>query len=586
MPDDSADPVTPTPAAAANARPKPDEGVRVLFEQVLVALILAFVFRAFVLEAFVIPTGSMAPTLLGAHMRYRCPDCGWRFEVNYPTDPVTQSIPAVGRGTYPIRCPNCAYRFPRDNPADAENIAGHPPVWYGDRILVLKHAYLLREPQRWEVVVFKNPSRGGPTFAGLPDWSTEAYQQNYIKRLVGLPGESIVLLDGDVYVNTAPHLPLLDLQPDDFRIARKTQVAQAALWRIVYDDEHRPQGLDRVYSNNTAPPIVDSGWEMPWKQVSGSGWSVVASPSGGGFLFDNPGGDGTLAFDAAANPQNFALTDYLAYNVVTNPGTAMRDLFEEDFALDVHPRGGIWLNPVTDLRLSLFYRRVSGDGPLALRLTKRTDAFDVQISEEGARLTATRADGTTFISREVPLELDFSTPRHIEFINADYRVRLRIDGRTVLETTDEEYSPDLRELVAAEEHGRFPPMPEVSISAADQVARATHVSLWRDVHYTARNAAGGFHAYASPAAFPRNIIRLGEGEYFTLGDNPALSLDARAWLDGLSLPFEGDLWVNGGRVPQRFMLGRAFFVYWPAGFRPAPGMPSIVPNFGDMRFIR
>jgi len=38
-------------------------------------------------------------------------------------------------------------------------------------------------------------------------------------------------------------------------------------------------------------------------------------------------------------------------------------------------------------------------------------------------------------------------------------------------------------------------------------------------------------------------------------------------------------------VPERFMLGKAFFVYWPAGYRLSPTSPGIVPNFGDMRFI-
>jgi hypothetical protein len=33
------------------------------------------------------------------------------------------------------------------------------------------------------------------------------------------------------------------------------------------------------------------------------------------------------------------------------------------------------------------------------------------------------------------------------------------------------------------------------------------------------------------------------------------------------------------------MLGKAFFVYWPAGYRPWPSAPGIIPNFGDMRFI-
>src|SRR5271163_206568 len=78
----------PTPPATIPFTPSPDDktNVKETIESILVAFILAFIFRAFVVEAFVIPTGSMAPTLLGAHMRFRCPDCGYRFDVNYQTD--------------------------------------------------------------------------------------------------------------------------------------------------------------------------------------------------------------------------------------------------------------------------------------------------------------------------------------------------------------------------------------------------------------------------------------------------------------------------------------------------------------------
>src|SRR5215475_8958201 len=81
---------TPTPPPAAALSPSPRlpaqstaSSIKDTIESILVAFILAFVFRAFVVEAFVIPTGSMAPTLLGAHMRFRCDDCGYQFDVNY-----------------------------------------------------------------------------------------------------------------------------------------------------------------------------------------------------------------------------------------------------------------------------------------------------------------------------------------------------------------------------------------------------------------------------------------------------------------------------------------------------------------------
>src|SRR6266496_1837181 len=132
-----------SPAAPAPTKPAkdPQSTVKETVESILVAFILAFIFRAFLVEAFVIPTGSMAPTLLGAHMRFRCPNCGFRIS----------TIPS----------------------SDPETNASHPPVYYGDRILVLKYLYLFEKPQRWDVVVFKSPDReinGPPT-----------YTQNYIK---------------------------------------------------------------------------------------------------------------------------------------------------------------------------------------------------------------------------------------------------------------------------------------------------------------------------------------------------------------------------------------------------------------------
>jgi hypothetical protein len=72
-----------------------------------------------------------------------------------------------------------------------------------------------------------------------------------------------------------------------------------------------------------------------------------------------------------------------------------------------------------------------------------------------------------------------------------------------------------------------------------------------------------------------------------LGDNSILSGDGRAWDLPVNLPGER-LVVEPGKVPQRFLLGKAFFVYWPAGLS-LPGRidaPDVVPNFGQMRLIR
>src|SRR3569833_2611406 len=83
-------PVEQAPAPRNNS----EGSVKETLESILVAFILAFIFRAFVVEAFVLPTGSMAPTLLGARTRFTCDDCGVLPELRIQNTP--QSSPRAG----------------------------------------------------------------------------------------------------------------------------------------------------------------------------------------------------------------------------------------------------------------------------------------------------------------------------------------------------------------------------------------------------------------------------------------------------------------------------------------------------------
>ena len=55
-------------------------GIKETLTSLIIAFMLAFLFRGFVIEGFQIPTGSMAPTLLGKHIRFQGDESGYNWE--------------------------------------------------------------------------------------------------------------------------------------------------------------------------------------------------------------------------------------------------------------------------------------------------------------------------------------------------------------------------------------------------------------------------------------------------------------------------------------------------------------------------
>lgn len=243
---------------------------------------------------------------------------------------------------------------------------------------------------------------------------------------------------------------------------------------------------------------------------------------------------------------------------------------------------------VSDLKLDLYYTRQSGSGPLELRLTKRDDTFVAQITTDGVRLLRRSAPGHEQILSESSQPLSANRTVHLQFSNCDYVVKLKIDDQTVLQTTPAQYAPDTARLLSEFHAGLTAPAPMVEIAASNQQAQIQHLSLWHDIFYINQSNSHSL-LWAVPSQFPNHVVHLndtpGREEYFVLGDNSPISWDARYWSDPVSLPAEDLPLVEAGRVPQRFLLGRAFFVYWPAGYAFLQGSPALVPNFGEMRFI-
>src|ERR1700729_2661051 len=109
--------------------PHPTEGHRNTFEAISVPFILALVVRGFEAQAFVIPTGSMAPTLMGRHKEIACPQCGFTYAVNASQEAEAHS---ASQFVYSGLCVNCRYQATHLDSA---------PSFKGDRILVMMFPY-------------------------------------------------------------------------------------------------------------------------------------------------------------------------------------------------------------------------------------------------------------------------------------------------------------------------------------------------------------------------------------------------------------------------------------------------------------
>ena len=181
-------------ASEAHSRLPSAAAIREIVESIVVAFVLAFLFRTFEAEAFVIPTGSMAPTLMGRHKDLVCPICGcpYRVGASEELDQETEGDKGPDFAVAACICPMCRYlaevpyRDTREELVNTSDYTTGQPSYNGDRLLVDKLAYEFIEPKRWDVVVFRYPN---------------AAWRNYIKRLVGLPGESIRIQYGNVWID-------------------------------------------------------------------------------------------------------------------------------------------------------------------------------------------------------------------------------------------------------------------------------------------------------------------------------------------------------------------------------------------------
>lgn len=566
--------------------------VRETFESVLVAILLALLFRYFEAEAFVIPTGSMAPDLMGDHIDVVCPKSGYHYMAG--ASPDNDGNPARVKST---RCPMSRYELVL-RPSDFREHRAYS----GDRILVNKFAYDFADPERWDVIVFRYPFNG---------------KQNYIKRLIGLPNESVLIEGGDIYTWSNDGESFADR-----KIARKPPSKLDSMLMVVDDSDYFVEPLESmrwpslwyVNDENDDP----SNWT---REVAGRAqhFRLAAGDQPRWLYYRHlkPTNRDWQEFnnDSATRPSRFSkgvpdgglIEDYYAYNDTVNYRSIPTEGGIDRISEERVENGLHW---VGDLGINAWIESKSSSGKILLQTTEGGIAYQCEIDLATGEASFSASD-------EEVVKFDGGRPVartpvrgagdwQIQFVNADDQLYLWVDGENI-EISNAGYSRSGPVVPVYRPEGPSDSRP-VGIGGIGAELLVTRLQVLRDLYYISRNGDVetdirgqpiveyvGFHNFsgyrfaaevlANPSRWAseeaarlfasRNrdekwAFRLGADQLFPLGDNSPQSSDAR-------------IWTGQRYVEKRFLLGKALVIYWPHALsKPLPFWP----NFGRMGLIR
>jgi signal peptidase I len=405
---------------------------------------------------------------------------------------------------------------------------------YGDRVVAAmwykRGGFLplkLARPERWQVIVFNHYDNAGkPT--------------NFIKRLIGLPGERVEIRDGDIWVGKAGNA-------EGARIAQKPPRVQEQLWTKLCD------------LSMAEPWRVPYYWEIAGSvKLEGGAAVMEGSPESSARLHWTPkrpidnrfirltvrevvcrNVDCKARFKAAfdtARPVAFCPKCHTAVWGVHDRGAA--DGFPELLIRDDGSNAAVsnyWAevgggSPVPDLRLALDFANLGNAGQLAVTLTGRGERylFTLDLQTGAARLTGPRPE----IRDERTTSLASQPSHHLEVVNVDGVFRAELDGRALGSCT---YVPRAELAGGASDA-------EVTVLGGARVA-IRNIRLCRDIYYGEQ---GPKMSVCAPDP-KSHYIDLPERGYFFMGDNSLASSDGRAF----------------GPKDDKDLVARGAFVAWP-----------------------
>ena len=187
--------------------------MRAILDVLLVALTVAFGIRALFLQPFQIPTGSMQPTLFGVHYIDRAESEPYSGSLTRAfRSLLAEDVKSIAPVPFNVWSQDDIYRYTDKNPDQ------YPPGtvicdgWRstGDHLFVDRVSIHFYPLKRGEVFIFNTE--------GLRELANGRKLQGffYIKRLVGMPGDTLKIVDGVLMVKekgAADFKPVYELAP-------------------------------------------------------------------------------------------------------------------------------------------------------------------------------------------------------------------------------------------------------------------------------------------------------------------------------------------------------------------------------------
>ena len=510
---------TTKPATAVNIPERStSDRLRTVIELSVCLTILVSLFRTFLAGGYMIETGSMAPCLLGYHRQVTCPSCSFPFAVEGNSTTLKAICPNCGRGGISVE------RLPRND---------------GDHLLVHRAMYEFRPPRRWEVIVFRNPNK--PT-------------QAYVKRLIGLPGESLQIEGGDVFVSG--------------QIQTKNYATRRGMRIPVYDHDFQPSADDADWQPRWVVDQAGRNWQSAgstfrfvsrkkdhrdsdnrdaenpdgqvewvhyrhWIRQGGIHLTSVPFPVWPESLERAPSGFGALRYDpdekmlVCRGALSAEQRDQLLAGVQdADSRRSIERLYEASHIAPIVDnygynwgRDGHGLHEVRDLMLSMQVRLPEGPGEFVLAITDGTEEFQCvfDVASRKVRLIDVRT-GKAMKTGSLNDRI-LEGPVCVEISLMDRQVLLAVEGKLVFEPYN---------YTATRERGPTPWQPvgfgargfgKGGFAAGESAVEISSLKLFRDVYYTDD---GGRRAVDGP-------LQLKGDQYFVLGDNSPVSKDSRSW---------------------------------------------------------